>query len=68
MFYFIEEIIRGKTKFNWAGMISNYLHEQFVVIKRTSQFYMTSYLVYLLADPIHIEVYLEHKAQLWGEI
>lgn len=52
MFYFIEEIVMGKTRFNWAGMISNCLHEQFVVVKKTSQFYMNSYLVYLLTDPI----------------
>lgn len=51
IFYFIEEIIRGKEKFHWATMISNNLHEQFLAVKKTSQFYMTSYLVYLLVDP-----------------
>lgn len=56
MFYFVEEILRGKAKFYWAGIISNYLHEYFMAVKKTSRFYMTSYLVYLLAD----------KTQYWG--
>lgn len=30
-------------------MISENLHNQFMAVKKTSQFYMTSYLVYLLA-------------------
>lgn len=50
MFYFVEEIIHGKTKFYWVGIIRNCLHEQFVAIKKTSRFYMTSYLIYLLVD------------------
>lgn len=31
-------------------MINQCLHEQFVVVKKTSQFYITSYPVYLLVD------------------
>lgn len=56
MAYFIEQILCGneniitKVSFYWGGIISNYFHEQFVNIKKSSKFYMTSYLVYSLAD------------------
>lgn len=50
MLYFMDEILQGEAKFYWVGMISNWSHKQFVTIKRTLQFYMTSYLVYLLAN------------------
>lgn len=50
MFYFMEEILGGKAKFYWARIISNCLHKQFVVVKNTLRFYMTSYLVYFLVD------------------
>lgn len=54
MAYYIEQILRGnedvntKTSFDWGGIISNCFHEQFVNIKKSSKFYMTSYLVYSL--------------------
>lgn len=50
MFYFIKEIIWGKTKLHWAKMISENLHNQLMVVKKSSKFYMTSYLVYLLVE------------------
>lgn len=49
MFYFIEEIFRGKNWFHWVKMISDNMHEQLTEVKKTSCFYMNSYLVYLLA-------------------
>jgi hypothetical protein len=49
MFSFIEEIIYGVTNFHWAGMIIEKIHEKLMALKNTSTFYMTSYLVYLLA-------------------
>lgn len=56
MVYFIEKILWGnddvttKTTFDWGGIISNYFHEVFLNVKKRSKFYMTSYLVYSLAD------------------
>lgn len=56
MVYFIEKILCGnedvttKITFYWGGIISNYFHEQFVDVKKSSKFYMTSYLVYSLAN------------------
>lgn len=52
MLYFIEETLRGETKFYWVGIISDHFHEQFVAVKKTSRFYMTSYLVYSLAEQV----------------
>jgi hypothetical protein len=41
MFSFIEDILYGETKFHWAKMIDQNLHDQFGAIKKIS----TSYLV-----------------------
>lgn len=48
MFYLIEEILQGEAKFHYTKIISENLHNQFVVVKKTSDFYMTFYLVNLL--------------------
>lgn len=50
MFYFIEEILEGKTKFHWEKVISDNMHQQLMEVKKTSLSFMTSYLVYLLAE------------------
>lgn len=57
MFYFIQDIIRGEARFHWAKMINENLHNQLMAMKKTSQFYMTLYLVYLLAESSHIKEY-----------
>lgn len=51
MFYFIGEIIHGKTKFHWVKIISDNIHNQLMAMKKMSKLYITSYLVYLLAEP-----------------
>lgn len=43
MFYFLEEILHGEAKFHYAK-IKN-MHNQFVVVKKNLEFYMTCYLV-----------------------
>lgn len=55
MTYYIEQILQGnevmtKVSFYLGGIIKNCFHEQFVNMKKSSKFYMTSYLVYSLAD------------------
>lgn len=56
MVYFIEKILRGdedvtnKASFYWGSIISDCFHEQFMNVKKSSKFYMTSYLVYSLAE------------------
>lgn len=49
MWYFMEEILRGEEKFHWVKLISDNIHNQIFLVKKTKEFYMTSYLVYLLA-------------------
>lgn len=48
MWYFVEKIPRGETKFHWAKMIIDNIHNQFIVVKKIKEFYMNSYVVYLL--------------------
>lgn len=56
MVYFIEKILRGdedvttKASFYWGGIISDSFHEHLMNVEKTSRFYMTSYLVYSLAE------------------
>lgn len=56
MVYFVEKILREeedvttKASFYWEGIISDCFHEQFMNVKKTSKFYMTSCLVYSLAE------------------
>lgn len=49
MFYFMEEIFGEKARFHWAKMIRDNIHNHFMEVKKNLCFYMTSYLVYLLA-------------------
>lgn len=49
MFFFIEVIIQGKGKINWARIISNSLDVQLRRLIRTKTFYMSSYVIYSLA-------------------
>ena len=48
MLYFIHKIW-NKKQFDWASIINNYLHEQLIDVLHRKKFYMTSYLVFLLA-------------------
>lgn len=56
MVYFVEQILHGdedvttKATFYWGGIISDYFHEQFMNVKKSSKYYMTSYLVYSLVE------------------
>lgn len=55
MVYFVEQILCGnkdvttKATFYWGGIISDYFHEQFMNVKKSSKFY-NPYLVYSLAE------------------
>ena len=47
MYYFIDEIENGKSKFDWAKIISENLELHIRTIQIQKQFYMGSYLFYL---------------------
>ena len=49
MVHFIETIKMVKMKLDWASILSKNLGEKLVAVKNNKRFYMTSYLVYLLA-------------------
>ena len=49
MYYFIDEIENGKGKFDWARIISENLELQLRAVQNPKQFYMGSYLFYLIA-------------------
>ena len=45
MFYFIEEIPTAEVMINWARMISENIDAQLRDMRKTKQFYMSSYIV-----------------------
>lgn len=49
MVHFIETIKIVEMPINWASILSENFDEQLVIVKNNHKFYMTSYLVYLLA-------------------
>lgn len=49
MYYFIDEIVNGKGKFDWARIISENLELQLRTVQNQKQFYIGSYLFYLIA-------------------
>lgn len=49
MVHFIETIKTTKMPIDWALILSENLDEKLVIVKNNCKFYMTSYLVYLLA-------------------
>ena len=49
MINFIETIKAAKISLDWATTLSENLCEQLGVVKDKKKFYMTSYMVYLLA-------------------
>lgn len=49
MFYFIEQVFAGKSKFDWAHIISDNIHTQLIELETKKYFTMTSYLVYMFA-------------------
>ena len=49
MVYFIKTIKMTMMPLNWASTLSENLCEQLEAVKNKRKFYMTSYLVYLLA-------------------
>ena len=49
MYYFIDEIVNRKGKFDWARIISENLELQLRIVQNQKQFYMGSYLFYLIA-------------------
>ena len=50
MVNFIETIRRTKIPLDWATTLSENLCDQLRMVKDKKKFYMTSYVVYLLAD------------------
>ena len=49
MYYFIEKIMTGNVMMNWLRKISDKLDTQLRNLRKTKQFYMSSYMIYLLA-------------------
>ena len=49
MYYFIDEIKNGKRKVDWARIIRENLELQLRTVQIQKQFYMGSYLFYLIA-------------------
>ena len=49
MYFFIDEIEKGKRRFDWAKIISKNLELQLKTVQNQRQFYMGSYLFYLIA-------------------
>ncbi len=49
MYFFIDEIENGKRKFDWARIIIENLEFQLRTMQNQKQFYMGSYLFYLIA-------------------
>ena len=49
MYYFIEGIEDGKRKFDWARIICENLELQLRTMQNQKQFYVGSYLFYLIA-------------------
>ena len=49
MYFFIDEIEKGKRGFDWAKIISENLELQLRTVQNQRQFYMGSYLFYLIA-------------------
>ena len=49
MYYLIEGIEDGKRKFDWAGIICENLELQLRTVQNQKQFYVGSYLFYLIA-------------------
>lgn len=52
MFYYVEEISLGLKMINWAKLISDNLDVQLRNLERTRTFYMSSYVIYMLAKNI----------------
>ena len=48
MYFFIDEIQKGKRRFDWARIISENLELQLRTVQNQKQFYMGSYLFYLI--------------------
>jgi len=48
MYSFIKSVLKGKM-IDWAGLISQSIHEQFINFAKTKTCHMSSYVVYLLA-------------------
>lgn len=49
MWYYIKEMTRGADIINWARLVSDNLHEQMMNVEQTKTFYMSLYLIYILA-------------------
>lgn len=47
MFYFTEQVVAGKSKFDWAQIISDNIHTQLIELEEKKYFTMSSYLVYI---------------------
>lgn len=52
MFFYISVVLEGKEYVDWAKMISDNIDEQFKNLRRTKTFYMSSYVIYMLARMI----------------
>ena len=55
MWYFVEQVMEGGDKIDWVGLISDNLNDQLMTLEHTRKFYMSSYVVYMLARRTHYD-------------
>ena len=46
---FVEQVMKEGDKIDWVGLISDNLNEQLMNLEHTRKFYMSSYVIYMLA-------------------
>lgn len=49
MYYFIQKIVEGDIFIDWADLIAEKLHKELLNVTNLTSFYMSSYLIYILA-------------------
>ena len=55
MWYFVEQVMEEGDKIDWAGHISDNLNEKLMNLEHTRKFYISSYVVYMLALRINYD-------------
>ena len=55
MWYFVEKMMEEGYRIDRARLISDDLNEQLMNLERTRKFYMSSYVVYMLARRINYD-------------
>ena len=55
MWYFVEQVMEEADIIDWARLISDNLNEQLMNLEHTRKFYMSSYVIYMLARRTHYD-------------